>query len=306
MTARRIVAPLALASVLVGATACGGSNDSGTDKAAAGSSSSSSASSSASAGASNTLTITTTGMSYKISGRPHPGNIDITFDNTDEMAHEAQIVRLADGKTVDNLLSDMNSGGEQAAAGDLAGDPESMAFGTPALLYGGQKTEVVSDKIDAGNYAVVCFLPGPDGKPHLANGMAAGFTVSGDAMDNAPHSDGTVGVADDGITLPKGFGSGTYEVTNTGTAPHSFSVAKLDGSLDDLFNYVGGQFAQNKPIDGGPGSLVSGVATLKPGQSAWLVVDLPAGHYGYVSTVQGNDPSDTDYARGLHGEFTVS
>jgi uncharacterized cupredoxin-like copper-binding protein len=294
MTARRIVAPLALASVLVGATACGGTSNAGTDAAA-------------SADASNQLTITTKGMAYEITGHPHPGNIDITFDNADEKAHEAQIVRLADGKTVDDLLADMKAGGEQAASADLAGDPEQMAYGTPALLYGGQRTEVVSDTVEAGDYAVVCFLPGPDGMPHIAMGMAAGFTVAGDEVDSTPHSDGTVSLADDGITVPDGFGSGTYEVTNSGTTPHSFSVASLDSTLDALFSYIGGQFAQNQPIDGGPGALVAGVATLAPGQSAWLVLDLPAGKYGYVSTTSSDDdPSDTDYARGLHGEFAVS
>ena len=156
-----------------------------------------------------------------------------------------------------------------------------------------------------GTYGVLCFLPGPGGMPHVAMGMAAQFTVRGQTSDRTPKTQGTVTLADDGITVPDGFGSGTYAVTNTGTTPHSFSVARLDGTLDQLFAYIGGQFAQNKPIDGGPGSLVAGVATLNPGQTAYLVIDLPAGRYGYVSTVQGQDPSDTDYARGLHGEFTI-
>jgi uncharacterized cupredoxin-like copper-binding protein len=300
VTARRIAAPFALASVLVAVAACGSAGHAGADEAT------SSQSAGSDAAEANQLTITTNGMAYDISGSPRPGHIDITFDNPDDIAHEAQIFRLADGKTVADLLADLQSGGEEAAAADLAGDPEDMAYGTPALLYGGQSTEVVSDQIDAGDYAVVCFLPGPDGTPHVAMGMAAGFTVAGDEVDATPTSDGTVSLADDGITVPDGFGSGTYEVTNTGTTPHSFSVAQLEGSLDDLFSYIGGQFAPNRPIDGGPGALVGGVATLKPGQTAWLVLDLPAGHYGYVSTVQGQDPSDTDYARGLHGEFTVS
>jgi hypothetical protein len=140
--------------------------------------------------------------------------------------------------------------------------------------------------------------------PHVAMGMAAQFTIGGQASDRTPTTRGTVRLTDHGITVPDGFGNGTYAVTNTGTTPHSFSVARLDGSLDQLFAYIGGQFAQNKPIDGGPGTLVAGVAALKPGQTAYLVVHLRQGHYGYVSTVQGQDPNDTDYARGLHGEFT--
>jgi uncharacterized cupredoxin-like copper-binding protein len=296
---RRTAATGTLALLLGTAAACGGSADAGDAGTTSG------GSTGVAAAADNDLTITTQGMGYVISGSPQPGHIDITFDNPDEVAHEAQIVRLADGKTVEDLLADLQAGGEQAAAADLAGDPDSMTYGTPAMLYGGQSTEVVSDTIDPGTYAVLCFLPGPDGMPHVAMGMAAQFTVAGDEVTATPDPDGTVGLADDGITLPDGFGSGTYAVTNTGTTPHSFSLASLQGPLDALFAYVGGQFAQNQPIDGGPGALVGGVTTLAPGQTAYLVLDLPAGHYGYVSTVQGEDPSDTDYARGLHGEVTI-
>ena len=152
---------------------------------------------------------------------------------------------------------------------------------------------------------MVCFLPGPDGMPHVAMGMGGQFTVSGTGSDRAPTSQGTVQLTDHGVDLPAGFGHGTYAVTNTGTTPHSFSLARLAGSLDAYYSYIGGQFAQNKPIDGGPGTLVGGVTALLPGSTVWLHVDLPAGHYGYVSTIQGQDPSDSDYARGLHGEFTI-
>ena len=300
MNTRRIAVPLTLAALLAGATACGGA------AAAGGAAGGGAAHSPGASAAVNKLTITTDGMAYVVKGKPHPGRVDITFDNPDELAHEAQIVKLKDGKTIQDVLADMKSGGEEAAAADVDGNPDDMSYGTPALLYGHQKTEVVSDTLEPGTYGVVCFLPGPDGQPHVAMGMAAQFTVSGKKeADRTPKSEGTVTLTDSGITVPEGFGSGTYAVTNTGTTPHSFSLARLDGSLDDLFAYIGGQFAQNQPIDGGPGALVGGVATLKPGQTAYLVVDLPAGHYGYVSTVQGQDPSDTDYARGLHGEFTI-
>jgi uncharacterized cupredoxin-like copper-binding protein len=287
---RRIAAPLAAAALLATAAACGTAQAGGAPHTPA---------------AANKLTITTHGMAYTVSGHPRPGHVDITFDNADEAAHEAQIVKLKDGKTIKDVLADMKSGGEEAAAADIAGDPDQQNYGTPALLYGHQRTEVVTDTMQPGTYGIVCFLPGPDGMPHVAMGMAAQFTVAGEKSDATPRTAGTVRLADDGITVPDRFGNGTYAVTNTGTTPHSFSVARLDGSLDQLFAYIGGQFAQNKPIDGGPGSLVAGVTTLAPGQTAYLVVHLRAGHYGYVSTVQGQDPSDTDYARGLHGEFTV-
>lgn len=78
---------------------------------------------------------------------------------------------------------------------------------------------------------VTCFLPGKNGKPHVAMGMIGEFTVdaSGSAAA-APTSDGTVTLADDGITLPAGCsGDGTFEIANKGTKPHDFSIAKLAG-----------------------------------------------------------------------------
>lgn len=288
--------PLTLAALLAGATACGGAADA-QDRPAT--------HAPGPAAQSNRLTITTKDMSFVISGKPRPGHIDITFDNRDESAHEAQIVKLADGRTIKDVLADMQKGGEQAAAADLAGDPEQMTYGTPAMLTGGQETEVVSDVMQPGTYGVVCFLPGPDGMPHVAMGMAGQFTVAGDEVSRTPTTKGTVTLTDTGITLPDGFRSGTYAVTNKGTTPHNLSVARLDGSLADLFSYIGGRFAQNKPIDGGPGEIVGGVTNLKPGQTAYLTVHLTPGHYGYVSTVEGDNPSDTDFARGLQGEFTI-
>ncbi len=307
MDARRYLAPIGVASLLLaGPAACGGSDTSST---AGGTPTSGAAATPAGSEVqANGLTLTARGTDFAISGSPRPGHIDVTFANTDSKAHEAQIVPLKPGKSVQDVLADLKSGGEQKAAADLAADPETTTYGTPALLSGGQTSEVISDRIPAGTYAVVSFLPGADGQPQVTAGMAGQFTVGGAPVEATPARDGEVSLTDSGITLPAGFqGRGTFAVTNAGTKQHSFSIARLDGPLDDLFNYVGSHLAQNQPIDGAPGAIVSGVATLNPGQTAFLVLDLEPGHYGYVSTVQGDGgPSDTDYARGLKGEFTVN
>jgi hypothetical protein len=60
--------------------------------------------------------------------------------------------------------------------------------------------------------------------------------------------------------------------------------------------------ATNSSIDGGGGALVGGVDELLPGQSAFLTVDLDAGHYGYVSTTDANGPEIPVQ----HGELDVS
>lgn len=70
-------------------------------------------------------------------------------------------------------------------------------------------------------------------------------------------------------------------------------VAKLNGSatitdLNDFFNnkFQGGPW----PADA-PGDVVGGIGDLKPGTAYLTWKNLPAGHYGYLST-SGNSPND--------------
>ncbi|HWF49986.1 MAG TPA: hypothetical protein VG294_04995 [Solirubrobacteraceae bacterium] len=98
------------------------------------------------------------------------------FDNTDSEAHEASIVRLSAGKTVADLVS-------WAKHGEKGFPPidglKRGVWGGFGALSGHSHAWFTHGTLPAGNYALVCFLPGPNGMPHLAMGMAAPFTVSG-------------------------------------------------------------------------------------------------------------------------------
>lgn len=69
---------------------------------------------------------------------------------------------------------------------DLAfeGDPEEAGLVTNAeyesglAAPGGEDDEVVTVDLEAGNWVALCFIPGPDGTPHVFSGMAVPFTVS--------------------------------------------------------------------------------------------------------------------------------
>ena len=57
-----------------------------------------------------------------------------------------------------------------------------------------------------------------------------------------------------------------------------------------------------KAIDGGGGVLDGGVDSLLPGQSAYVTLDLPSGHYGYLSMDDAQGPT----IPAQHGEFDVA
>jgi hypothetical protein len=258
----------------------------------------------------NTLSVETIdsakSMSFDISGTPHAGLVTITVKNTGKYAHEMGLALVKPGVTLEqvktNLLSGAPDAEEKAKALQVDPDHEITA---PAIVGPGL-TEQATVPLVAGHYIVTCFLPGPDGMPHIAMGMISEFTVAeGADTGQPPASDGTITLTDKAITLPDGFtGTGTFTVTNTGTAPHDFSVASLKaaGGLGALFQCVGASMGKGTPIDTCPGTLVGGVTTLAPGASAYVTLQLPSGHYGYVST-QGEGK---DFQAGLNGEFDVA
>jgi hypothetical protein len=240
-------------------------------------------------------------MYFRISGTPHAGQVAMHFVNRGRYAHEMSLLQLKEHATLSQFKKAMQQPDAETAAAKLVVDPEGEITG-PALIGPGLD-ETVYAPLRAGRYVVVCFLPGPDGMPHAMMGMIAGLRVRPAAgAVAAPHSDGTVRITNHKIVLPKNFSKGgTFAVTNTGTRPHSLSLAELHGrtTLVQLFSCVGQAFATSSMIDKCPGTMAGGVSDLAPGHTAYLRVSLPRGHYGDVST-DGND-----FAKGLSGTFTV-
>jgi len=181
----------------------------------------------------NTLQVEAKDYSYDIGGTPHAGLVTITFKNTGQYAHEMSLSKLKDGKTMANVKAAFAQPDGEVAAQALLENPEAELSG-PATI-GPNLSVTTSAKLGAGHYVVTCFLPGPDGMPHVAMGMLGEVTIAGDntSGDNAtsaapPDSDGTVEVTDAAITVPPSFAhGGTYTVRNAGSKPHDFSVAKL-------------------------------------------------------------------------------
>lgn len=258
----------------------------------------------------NTLQVEAKDYSYDISGTAHAGLVTITFKNTGQYAHEMSLSKLKDGKTLADVKAAFAQPDGEVAAQALLENPEAELSG-PATI-GPNLSVTTTAKLGAGHYVVTCFLPGPDGMPHVAMGMLGEVTIAGDNTSGGnataaapPNSAGTVEVTDAAITVPPSFAhGGTYTVHNAGSKPHDFSVAKLkDQPLPAFFQCVGGSFEKNTPIDGCPGTLQGGVSFLAPGDTAYLTVAaLPPGNYGYVSTA---GDAGADFAAGLNGTFTV-
>jgi uncharacterized cupredoxin-like copper-binding protein len=99
------------------------------------------------------------------------GSGPLVIVNGGDVVHEAVIAKISDGKTVADLVEY-----ESQPFPRTGKAPYTLVDGTTFLDPGGRAR--LDLDLPAGDYAFVCFLPGPGGKPHLALGMVHPFTVS--------------------------------------------------------------------------------------------------------------------------------
>jgi hypothetical protein len=102
----------------------------------------------------------------------HPltaGKHIVKVTNAGPQAHEVELVRFADGKSMKDLGAWMQK---------MDGPPPATAIGgIPAIVPG--SAGYVSLDLAPGNYALICFVPDTkDGKAHLEHGMVKEFKVN--------------------------------------------------------------------------------------------------------------------------------
>jgi hypothetical protein len=117
------------------------------------------------------LTVTMADYSFTLSQAPTAGHHVFRVTNKGPQDHEMGVIRLAPGKTVDDIL--------KWGAGPTDGGPipGTTLGGVPETKPG--QTEYVPLDLTPGNYVLICFVPDKnDGKPHVTHGMVSTFTVS--------------------------------------------------------------------------------------------------------------------------------
>ena len=99
-----------------------------------------------------------------------PGTHTFHMVNDGPQPHEAQLIRLNDGVTMEQYMAAM-------APGATAPPPGTDLGGSGAISQGIENWWTVT--LEPGNYIVVCFVPDPaDGAPHAMKGMVQQFAVT--------------------------------------------------------------------------------------------------------------------------------
>jgi hypothetical protein len=198
------------------------------------------------------------------------GLLTFTFKNEGAAVHHAQVVRLNDDVTFEQLMAAFEQG-------ETAALPLITPVGGPSLIDPGQTARVTLN-LEPGAYALLCLVPDAEGIPHLAHGMARPLTITGDAAPQPePQADLTISMADFQYTMPTQVGAGpqTWKVANDGPQPHELVLHKLapGKTAEDVIAFF--HTPQGQP----PFTNAGGMQGLPQAGEGWVHLDLAPGAY---------------------------
>jgi len=229
------------------------------------------------------LVIEAAEYSFKTLGSIPAGVTTVQMKNIGKENHEAQILRLNDGVTYEQLLAAL------AASGGNGEPPPIFTYeGGPAEIVPNKVSEVVLD-LKEGQYALLCFVTGSDGTPHAAKGMVAPIKVTPatGAAATLPTGSGAIALGDASFDIPESLPAGrrTFRLTNGGKSARAFFVGGIpaDKTIDDVQQELAKPDAPPPPWFTANG----GMDGLKPGGAGAVVLDLVPGKYVAVDVAFG-------------------
>ena len=252
-----------------------------------------------SSGAAAALAVTGKEYAFDLPASVPAGVTAITLTNAGKEEHQAQLVKIADGKSMTDLLAALQSPDPSAALKliTLSGGPNAVAPGA---------TGTSTVDLKPGAYAFLCFISGPDGAPHITKGMVAPLEVTGTATTTPlPAGDASLTLKDFSFSLDAlTAGKHTVTVKNDGPQPHEATIVKLnDGvTVDTIRSMVTASPAPSGPP---PWTDVGGVTGVAPGTTVNMDVDLPAGNYAFICFVPDPATGKPHFELGMIGALTV-
>ncbi|NUR29586.1 MAG: hypothetical protein HOV83_27685 [Catenulispora sp.] len=236
------------------------------------------------------------------------GLVRIGFWNDGAAPHQAQLFRLNDGVSFAKWQADIHGPNAEAAI---------FADGVPTgganvVAPGGH--QYVEDVLQGGTYVVTCFVPGPDGVPHIFMGMYKSFDVAGVAPSWPEHPGqpvwDSIQAHDLTFTMPPALRRGAlvrFDDTDAEDV-HEVTFGKLlpGKTVDDAKAWFAAS-AATPPVDPGPApfTFAGGHGAVVPGAGGWFQVDADAGRYVAFCLVPDEETGMSHASMGMVVGFTV-
>ena len=251
------------------------------------------------------FTITAWDYAFDAPDTAVAGMTEITLLNKGPELHHVQLIRLDQGKTLSDVFAALQAGGPPPSWVVEVGGPNAPAPGG---------TSVASVDLKAGRYGVICFIPSPDGKPHVMKGMAREMVVvpaarakaAVPAKRNASRRAAapvTMTLSDYDFTLsaPLKPGKQRIRVTNTAAQSHEVFIVRLDKgrTAQNVLEWV--EKHEGPP----PGMPLGGTTAIATGGENIVSVNLEPGEYALLCFIPDAKDGKMHALHGMVKQVTV-
>jgi uncharacterized cupredoxin-like copper-binding protein len=256
------------------------------------------------------VTVTARDFAFEMPDTLVAGRTELQLVNRGAELHHASLVRLDAGKTAADFFAALKAGGPPPAWAHDAGGPNAPAPGA---------TSAAVVDLTPGAYVFVCFIPSPDGTPHVMKGMTRAFTVVAEPrarlaaagrgaarppapmVTRAPDVVMTLNDYDFALSAPLTRGRHVVRVRNVAAQPHEVFVARLAPGTSASQALAWLEKMQGPP----PLQPLGGVVGLAKGAENDIPLDLAPGEYAFFCFLPDAKDGKPHVAHGMVKQFTV-
>ncbi len=228
------------------------------------------------------------------------GIVTFRMKNAGKEVHHLWIVKLDKGKTPGDFVKAMNAWGSALKMPDWATD-----VGGPNNV-GARQTVAGTMTLEPATYMLVCWVPSPDGRPHVMKGMVKPLVVTAKGATPAaePDADLTMTLDDFSFALsgPLKAGTRTIRFENQATQPHEAVIARLLPNTTMLQAIVWMTSGQAGPA---PVVMLGGASGIAQGRHMFVTADFEPGKYVLLCFIPDARDGRPHSAHGMAKEITI-
>ena len=247
-----------------------------------------------SAPAANVVRVTGEDFKFDAPDEIPAGLTEFRFLNKGPSLHHMAILRLTDGKTIDDLRKLLANPGPPPSWVKEVGGPNAPDAGMEANA---------TVQLEPGNYVLICFVD-IGGPPHFMKGMIRPLRVvaSNSAASNVK-ADATIDLFDYNFKLstPIRAGTRTIRIHNIAQQHHEVELVQLapGASVTDFMSWM-------QKMDGPPpGKALGGVAGMEPGMTQYFSANFTAGNYALICFLPDAKDGKPHFVHGMVQQITV-
>ncbi|HVE97816.1 MAG TPA: hypothetical protein VNA12_01400 [Mycobacteriales bacterium] len=235
------------------------------------------------------LAITGVDYAFQVTGTATAGMTKISFTNAGKEEHMTGMGKLVAGKTLADVQTALKSG-EESAFGAVFDEKEGDKD-APQLLSPGYSAATYTT-LSEGTYALICFIPAPDGKSHYEKGMLSEIKVTAATSATAvpPTPAFELSFKDGKLDGPETLPAGKTVFNVTTDANHELiGVVGLGGKTpDEGLAYIEAKFEGKPPTGPAQGAVVLQLHDFEPNEQIVVEMDLPPGPVMFVCQLEND------------------